>query len=145
MRIWDFIKRLLWSERPRSEPGTPPPEKPPREEVDDQASSHSTEPLAVRQRAQLIEVCIEVSEQVDSRMLREQLSDALSEVGVVPYDPSGERFDPKHHESVGRLSTDDPELDGLVGAVQRPGYREGTVTVRFPEVLVWRHEHGQAP
>jgi molecular chaperone GrpE (heat shock protein) len=90
------------------------------------------------ERLALIRACITVIDQVDSVMLREHLEDALSDVGVEPYEPDGERFDPERHDAVGRQPTDDPELDGLVATTQRPGYRDGALDVRMPEVIVWR-------
>jgi len=93
-----------------------------------------------RQRLALIEVCIEVSEQLDSLMLRERLEDALADVGVEPYEPDGERFDPALHDAVGRRPTGDPALDGLVADRQRPGYRDGLTDLRLPQVLVCRHD-----
>jgi hypothetical protein len=96
-------------------------------------------------RRTLLEACIAVSEQASSGMLREIVDDALVEAGVEQIEATGERFDPDRHEAVGRLATDDPELDGIVGATQRAGYRDGAEIIRHPEVLVYRHDPYLAP
>lgn len=89
-------------------------------------------------REGLVQVCIDVSEQVDSRMLRDELIDALNQAGVFQYDPQGERFDPARHHSVGRMSTDNPDQDGLIAATQKVGWLDNGARSRFPDVVVWR-------
>jgi molecular chaperone GrpE len=126
------------AEPPTPEPRPTPPPTPEREPPQHDLGVARQE--LERQRLALIEACIEVAEQVDSLMLRERLEDALADVGVEPYEPDGERFDPALHDAVGRRPTSDPTLDGLVADTQRPGYRDGSTGLQLPQVLVWRHD-----
>jgi molecular chaperone GrpE (heat shock protein) len=71
-------------------------------------------------------------------MLREQVEDALAEVGVTAFTADGERFDPSRHEAAGVTPTDDPQRDGLVAETERYGYLDGGDLVRPARVVVWR-------
>jgi molecular chaperone GrpE len=61
---------------------------------------------------------------------------ALARVGIEPYSPTGERFDPQHHEAVAQQPVDGAESGTVVEVYQR-GYRlrDGSV-VRPARVVV---------
>src|SRR5690242_5582528 len=52
-------------------------------------------------RNQLVQTCIYVRDRVTSTALANRLDQALADVGVRTVEPTGERFDPSHHEAGG--------------------------------------------
>lgn len=93
---------------------------------------------AVRDRATLIAACIDVADHVESHALREQIVDALTEVGVLPVVvDAGEAFDSTRHRAVGRVPTHDGTFHNLVANTERAGYADHGKRVRWPEVLVF--------
>jgi hypothetical protein len=146
-------RREPTSNRDEREPALDEDEREPALDEDEREPAWDETPVSAdrparqleQDRRTLLEACIAVSEQASSGMLREIVDDALVEAGVERIEATGERFDPDRHEAVGRLATDDPELDGIVGATQRAGYRDGAEIIRHPEVLVYRHDPYLAP
>lgn len=118
--------------RAPARPVAPPPPPPP------EAGAGTAELAA--QRRKLVSTCIAVGDQVGSEMLQDRIADALEEVGVRPFRPDGERFDPNHHRAAGKVPAESPDQDGLIAMTQRPGYVDGDEVIRLPEVLVWRAE-----
>jgi molecular chaperone GrpE len=60
---------------------------------------------------------------------------ALARVGIEPYSPVGERFDPQHHEAVAQQPVDGAEPGTIVEVYQR-GYRLGDAVLRPARVVV---------
>ena len=60
---------------------------------------------------------------------------ALARVGIEPYSPQGERFDPQRHEAVAQQSVDGAEPGTIVEVYQR-GYRLGDGVLRPARVVV---------
>ncbi|MBV8943683.1 MAG: nucleotide exchange factor GrpE [Solirubrobacterales bacterium] len=60
---------------------------------------------------------------------------ALARVGIEPYSPEGERFDPQHHEAVAQLPVEGAEPGTIVEVYQR-GYRLGDGLVLRPARVV---------
>jgi molecular chaperone GrpE len=60
---------------------------------------------------------------------------ALARVGIEPYSPVGERFDPQHHEAVAQQPVDGAEPGTIVEVYQR-GYRLGESVLRPARVVV---------
>jgi hypothetical protein len=89
-------------------------------------------------RASLVSTCIYLRDRVTSTALAGRLDDALAAVGVCPVDPTGERFDPTHHEAGGALATTDDTLVGTIAAVEAPGYSDRGVLLRPPVVTVYQ-------
>jgi hypothetical protein len=90
------------------------------------------------ERASLVRTCIYLRDRVTSTALANRLDDALAEVGVSLVDPTGERFDPTHHEAGGALATADDALVGTIAAVEAPGYADRGVLLRPPVVTVYQ-------
>jgi hypothetical protein len=102
-----------------------------------------TEPPRDGDRAALVRACMDVSDAVPSPALREQLVDALAEVGVVPVEvAAGERFDSSRHRAVGRVRTSDRACHDLVAKTERAGYLDRGKRLRYPEVLVFNADGG---
>jgi molecular chaperone GrpE len=93
-----------------------------------------------RERALLIEACIEVADQSGSEMLRERVEEALAGAGVHAVRVDGEPFDEERHRAVGRVPTEEPDRHGIVAVTQVQGYADGQRIIRKPEVLVYRHQ-----
>jgi molecular chaperone GrpE len=55
---------------------------------------------------------------------------ALARHGATPIAAAGERFDPRLHEAISVVPTDDPDQDGRVVAVLREGYMLGDQLLR---------------
>jgi molecular chaperone GrpE len=64
-----------------------------------------------------------------------ELLGALERVGVEPFDPTGERFDPTLHEALQKLPVDGAEPGTVVEVVQK-GYRIGDQLIRPARVAV---------
>jgi molecular chaperone GrpE len=60
---------------------------------------------------------------------------ALARVGIEPYSPVGERFDPQHHEAVAQHPVEGAEPGTIVEVYQR-GYRLGDSILRPARVVV---------
>ena len=65
----------------------------------------------------------------------------LERQGVEEFRPSlAERFARTEAKAIGTRSTREPDRDGSVAEVRKPGYRLGDRVLRFSEVIVWRLE-----
>ncbi|MFV1986593.1 MAG: nucleotide exchange factor GrpE [Gemmatimonadota bacterium] len=73
-------------------------------------------------------------------LIARKLVKTLSDAGMEPVNPLGERFDPNHHEAIILTPTDDPEQDELVSQVLLTGYRVGERLLRPAQVAVFRYE-----
>jgi molecular chaperone GrpE len=60
---------------------------------------------------------------------------ALAKVGIEPYSPQGERFDPQHHEAVAQQPVEGAESGTIVEVYQR-GYRLRDSVLRPARVVV---------
>ena len=60
---------------------------------------------------------------------------ALARVGIEPFSPVGEPFDPQHHEAVAQQPVDGAEPGTIVEVYQR-GYRLGDTVLRPARVVV---------
>jgi molecular chaperone GrpE len=60
---------------------------------------------------------------------------ALARVGIEPFSPEGERFDPQHHEAVAQQPVEGTEPGTVVEVYQR-GYRLGDSVLRPARVVV---------
>lgn len=60
---------------------------------------------------------------------------ALARVGIEPFSPVGERFDPQHHEAVAQQPVEGAESGTIVEVYQR-GYRIGESVLRPARVVV---------
>lgn len=68
-------------------------------------------------------------------VLRTQLRQILEMNGLSEIDASG-TFDPKQHCSLQRVPCKDPEQDGRIIEIVRPGFRTEHAVLRFAEVIV---------
>ncbi len=85
------------------------------------------------------------SEQADSpedsqlasgiRLVYAELLAALARVGIEPFSPVGEPFDPQYHEAVAQTPVEGA-TSGSVVEVYQPGYRLGETVLRPARVLV---------
>jgi hypothetical protein len=89
-------------------------------------------------RDSLVQTCIYLRDRVTSPALAARLDQALVQVGVAPLDPTGQRFDPGHHEAGGTVATADDGLVGTIAALEAPGYADRGVLVRVPVVTVYQ-------
>jgi hypothetical protein len=89
-------------------------------------------------RGTLVRACIYLRDRVTSTALATRLDQALRQVGVSTVEPTGERFDPSHHEAGGALPTTDDALVGTIATVEAPGYADRGVLVRPPVVTVYQ-------
>ena len=96
------------------------------------------DPVPEPERASLVQTCIYLRDRVTSTALASRLDQALAQVGVAPVEPTGERFDPSHHEAGGTVTTTDDELVGTIAAVEAPGYADRGVLLRAPVVTVYQ-------
>jgi molecular chaperone GrpE len=69
------------------------------------------------------------------RLVRAELSAALARVGVESYDPTGEQFDPTHHEAMAQQPVEGAD-SGTVVEVYQPGYRLNGTVIRPARVVV---------
>ncbi len=60
---------------------------------------------------------------------------ALARVGIEPYSPTGEPFDPQYHEAIAQMPVEGAE-PGTVVEVYQPGYRLGEAILRPARVVV---------
>ncbi len=60
---------------------------------------------------------------------------ALARVGIEPFSPEGEPFDPQHHEAIAQVPVDGAQSGTVVEVYQR-GYRQGETVLRPARVVV---------
>jgi hypothetical protein len=89
-------------------------------------------------RSTLVQLCIYLRDRLTSTALATRLDQALNQVGVSTVEPTGERFDPSHHEAGGALPTTDDKLVGTIATVEAPGYADRGVLLRPPVVTVYQ-------
>jgi molecular chaperone GrpE len=92
-----------------------------------------------QQRVVLVEALIALRDKLPSAALGDEAAHALAAAGIHEVRPEGVAFDPAHHRAVHQVATDDPARHNTVAAVERPGYSDGTSTIRQPEVVVAVH------
>jgi hypothetical protein len=91
-------------------------------------------------RTTLVQNVIYVRDRVTSKALADRLGWALQEVGVTTVAPTGQKFDPAHHEAGGSATTNDPSKVGTIAAVEVPGYLDRGAVLRAPVVTVYRQD-----
>jgi len=69
------------------------------------------------------------------KLVHKDVIAALAQVGIEPYSPHGERFDPQHHEAVAQQPVDGAER-GTIVEVYQLGYRLGDSVLRPARVVV---------
>jgi molecular chaperone GrpE len=69
------------------------------------------------------------------KLVHAEVLAALARVGIEPYSPEGEPFDPEHHEAVAQLPVDGAAPGTVVEVYQR-GYRLGESVLRPARVVV---------
>jgi molecular chaperone GrpE len=70
------------------------------------------------------------------RLVQQELLAALTRVGIEPYSPEGEAFDPHVHEAVAQLAAPDGQESGTVIQVYQQGYRYKDEVLRAAKVVV---------
>jgi molecular chaperone GrpE len=68
-------------------------------------------------------------------LVREEFFNALGKVGIQPFSPAGEPFDPNEHEAMASQPSDDVE-SGTVVEVYQQGYRLNGAVLRPARVIV---------
>ena len=69
------------------------------------------------------------------RLVQSEFAAALSRVGIEPYSPEGEPFDPNLHEAMAKQPVEGAE-SGTVAEVYQPGYRIDGAVLRPARVVV---------
>jgi molecular chaperone GrpE len=69
------------------------------------------------------------------KLVHAEVIAALARVGIEPFDPVGEPFDPQHHEAVAQQPVEGAEPGTIVEVYQR-GYRLGDTILRPARVVV---------
>jgi len=69
------------------------------------------------------------------KLVRNEFVAALARVGIEPYSPQGERFDPSEHEAMSQLPVEGVEA-GTVASVYQRGYRIDGTVLRPARVVV---------
>jgi molecular chaperone GrpE len=69
------------------------------------------------------------------KLVQAEVLAALARVGIEPFSPVGEPFDPQHHEAVAQHQFED-QMPGTVVEVYQQGFRYGEVVLRPARVLV---------
>jgi molecular chaperone GrpE len=69
------------------------------------------------------------------RLVHDELLAALQRVGIEPFSPQGERFDPNEHEAMAQQPVDGAE-PGTVVEVYQQGFRHGESVLRPARVVV---------
>jgi hypothetical protein len=95
---------------------------------------------AERDRRQLLEACMELSDRLSNEALRQRLLAAMAGVGVEPIDPDGEVFDPERHHAIFRTPASNSSQHGRVASTERLGFADRGKIIRRPEVAVFREE-----
>jgi GrpE len=132
--------RKAWQRRRDDDEDSAAGEQPTGEQLPREPDPLPAEPEAARlaeERATLVELCIELDDMFTNDALRAKLRRGLRRVGVEPLEPEGARFDPEVHRAVGSAVAPDAEHELTIARVERPGFRDGGVEVRPPEVIVY--------
>jgi hypothetical protein len=97
---------------------------------------------AQAERARLVEACAELADRLRDHQpgLFTVLSRDLKAVGITMQVPDGEYFSADRHNPVGIEKTSDPDDNMRVAATTRLGYTDHGVTVRVPDVIVYRSD-----
>jgi molecular chaperone GrpE len=74
----------------------------------------------------------------EMNLLHKQLLDALRSLGVLPYGKAGEKFNPRRHEALREVPTDEESLDHTIESVERSGYSIDDTVIRPAHVSVWQ-------
>jgi molecular chaperone GrpE len=69
------------------------------------------------------------------RLVQQELLGALTRVGIEPYTPEGEPFDPHQHEAVSQIPVEG-KASGTIVQVFQPGYRYKDEVLRAAKVVV---------
>lgn len=69
------------------------------------------------------------------KLVQDELLAALARVGIEPFSPRGERFDPNEHEAMAQQPADGAE-SGTVVEVYQQGFRHGESVLRPARVVV---------
>jgi molecular chaperone GrpE len=69
------------------------------------------------------------------RMVQQEVVAALGRVGIQPFDPKGEDFDPNEHEAMAQQPSEDA-ASGTVLEVYQQGYRINGSVLRPARVVV---------
>jgi molecular chaperone GrpE len=69
------------------------------------------------------------------RLVQQELLAALTRVGIEPYTPEGEPFDPHQHEAVSQIPVEGA-ASGTIVQVFQPGYRYKDEVLRAAKVVV---------
>jgi molecular chaperone GrpE len=69
------------------------------------------------------------------RLVQQELLAALTRVGIEPYSPDGEAFDPHQHEAVSQIPVEGTAT-GVIVQVFQPGYRYKEDVLRPAKVVV---------
>ena len=69
------------------------------------------------------------------KLVHDEVLAALARLGIEPFSPEGEPFDPQHHEAVAQLPAPEAEPGTVVEVYQR-GYRLGDAVLRPARVSV---------
>lgn len=72
------------------------------------------------------------------RLVQRSLLAKLRDLGVTPIEAEGAGFNPELHDAVAMVEVDEPERDGTVVAVHRPGYSLANRVLRPAMVAVGR-------
>ncbi|MEA2391485.1 MAG: molecular chaperone GrpE [Solirubrobacteraceae bacterium] len=69
------------------------------------------------------------------RLVNDELVAALGRVGIEPFSPEGEAFDPQQHEAISQQPVDGAE-PGTITEVYQQGFRQGEAVLRPARVVV---------
>lgn len=108
-----------------------------RNSADDPAIVPAAQGISV-ERAALVHACIRIRTVTSDAAIREIADDGLAGGGVLTIIPTGERFDPQRHQSIGEIATTDPAQDCIIARTDRPGFEDHGQRIRPAEVLVQR-------
>ncbi|MBB5922703.1 hypothetical protein FHR81_003760 [Actinoalloteichus hoggarensis] len=92
---------------------------------------------ALRERRELIRLCLYALDRARSAGVAERLEEGLASVGVTALRPDGEPFDPAHHEAGGVVTPDSPTLAGTVAETEVVGFADRGTQLRPPVVIVY--------
>ena len=81
--------------------------------------------------------CTEMEKQKRNyEVLKTQIRQILAVHGLTEIDTSG-AFDPKLHQATGKMETEDPEQDGKIAKVRRPGFKTEGAVLRYAECDIY--------
>lgn len=69
-----------------------------------------------------------------------QLKNTLKKAGLEEIEANGEVFDPRLHEAIQTVKTDDKKQDHVVASVFQTGYKLFGKVLRPAKVTIWSHE-----